>query len=483
MRISSFKLREEKFLPLLIFISLTGGLIRAFFAFLLPLESDEVYQLFASRAPILPMLKATLDVHAPLWSLALHFFEAFSQNYVLIRFTAVITGMLSIILIGFLAKAIFNYKTGLLAALVFALSPTQIYYSANLRMYSVSIFIALLIFLSFLSYLNSNSKSSKLFLLLSLTLGNYTYYLFPLLPFSFLLYIFLNRKKINDKLKSYLWVFAISLIASFPLFASFLNVEPLPRAVLPEFSLQKIFLIPIHFSFAQNLAFMLSPKLLKINLPKLMLLSLSLLNIILFLSIFLKKIKNNEQFLLFFLAIPITFTIIFSVLVLPVLGLRSVLIFSIPFYILIARAIETNWKLKLLFLSLSLAAIFSTSIFFARKPQDPVDSFLLTNVKKNETILHSEVTTFLYFSYKYPQFKHLAAINSLYTPVLTQSVLGYRPVDVPSLDRKSFWLIEILPSPLHKNLIADFKANISRTHKKVLEKNFGDVELYNFETL
>ena len=114
---------------------------------------------------------------------------------------------------------------------------------------------------------------------------------------------------------------------------------------------------------------------------------------------------------------------------------------------------------------------------------DPLDFFLSNNIKGEQTILHTEITTFLHFSYKFPKFKHQAAIDSLYTPQITKSILKFNPIDPVTLNNKSFWLIEVLPSPLHKDQVVQFKSNIERTHKNVFEKNFGDVEIYDFEAL
>jgi len=477
------KINEKNFANLLLLIACLGGLLRTAFAVFLPLESDEVYQLFVSKTPILQMLKATIDIHAPSWSLILHFLEVLSQNYVLIRFSAVILGLLSIILIGFLAKTIFNSKTALLSAAVFALSPTQIYYSANLRMYSLSIFIALLILFSFIIFLNSGGKKARLLLFLSFTLGNYTYYLFPVLPLSLSFFLLIKRKKLGNEFKKFISIFTLSLLATLPLFFAFLKAEPLPGVVLPEFSLQKILFIPISYTFAQNLALMLGSRILEINLVKLMLLGLSFVNIAILLSLFFKKLEKNDKFLIFMLVTPLSIVIVFSTLILPVLGLRSILIFSIPFYLLIGKALAKTIRLQLVYVILCLITVFATLVFFVRRPMDNLDFFLSKNVSSQQIILHTEMTTFLYFSYKFPQFRNEAAIDSLYTPQITKSILKFNPIDPVTLNNKSFWLIEVLSSPLHKNQVTQFKTNIERTHKNVFEKNFGDVQIYDFEAL
>ena len=477
------KIKDENFVIILLAITALGLVLRIAFAFSLPITSDEVYQLFVSKAPIWTMLKATIDVHAPIWSIILHYLASISQNYIFIRIAASMLGMIAIIVAGFITKALFDSKTGLLASVVFALSPTQIYYSANLRMYSFATLISLLILFFFIKFQKSRSFIIYVILFFLFTIGNYTYYLFPLLPLSLFVYLLADRKKLTHEVKSFARVFLLSIVATLPLFFAFLTSEPLPSVILPEFSLQKILLIPISYTFAQDLALILGKKILEINLVKLLLLGLSIVNIAILISLFFKKLGKSDKFLTFMLVTPIIMVIIFSALILPVLGLRSILIFSIPFYLLIGRVLAKNERLIFIYLFLSLIIIFFTLSFFIRRPMDPLDFFLSNNITGKQTILHTEITTFLYFSYKFPQFEHEAAIDSLYTPQITKSILKFNPIDPVTLNNKSFWLIEVLPSPLHKNQVAQFKLNMLKTHKNVFEKNFGDIEIYDFEAL
>lgn len=479
----TFKIKNENFLQILLLVAGLGTIMRIAFAFFLPLESDEVYQLLVSKAAILPMLEATINVHAPVWSLILHFLPLSTNNYILFRLVTVFLGFISIITIGFVGKILFNSKTAIVTAAVFALSPTQIYYSTNLRMYSLAILVSILIFLLFIKFLKSNQNIYKFFLLSALIIANYTYYLFPLIPSSLFIYLLLNKKNLAKKFKTFTLIFALSLVATLPLLIAFLHAEPLPSVILPQLSFEKILLIPIHYTFAQDLALMMENDILKVSFVKLILLGFSLINITFLLHFLTTKTNKEGKLLTLMLFLPMIFVIIFSFLVFSVLGLRSILIFSIPFYILLGRAVVNKGKILFIYLLFSTVAVFLTLIFFIQKPPNSLDTYLSKIKDYQEPILHTEITTFLYYSYKYPQLHNKAAIDSLYTPAKTKTVFGYVPVNPNDLKDKSFWLIEVLLSPLHRDKVANFKTYILKSHYKSSEEIFGNVAIYKYEAL
>ena len=84
------------------------------------------------------------------------------------RFLAAIFGVLSIFLIYKLAKALFNYRVGLFSALILALSCYHIYYSQQVRNYTLLVLLGLLSMLFFIRIL----KENKFTLYLSYTFIN-----------------------------------------------------------------------------------------------------------------------------------------------------------------------------------------------------------------------------------------------------------------------------------------------------------------------
>jgi len=245
--------------------------------------------------------------------------------------------------------------------------------------------------------------------------------------------------------------------------------------------LGKILLIPIHYTFAQNLALLISTKIQEVTPIKLILLGLSLVNLLIIIVLFFKKDNRYVKFLIFMMVFPILLTILFSYLIFSIFGLRSILIFSIPFYLLIGKSISSHKQLVKIYLIFSLIAIISTLFFFIKKPLNEFDYFLLSNMKQNDLILHSEITSFYYFSYKHPEFYNRAAINSLYTNEITMRTLGYNPVNINSLYGQSFWLIEVIPSPLHEKLVFELKNNLKKTHQVTQTKLFDNMTIYRYQ--
>jgi len=475
------KVRLNFFLSLLL-ITLFGGLFRILFSIFLPLDPDEAHQLLISKISVVQMLKATLSAYPPIWSLILHSTQIITSNYIFIRLLSSLIGLISIVMIGYLGRIIFNSsRTALLVSIIFALSPTQIYHSANVRVYSLSILASILVLLTLVKFLKSQSLKNSSLLFFSSTFGNYVYYLFPVFSFSIWIYLLLKKKLLRKAFRIYSLIFLLSVIATIPLFFAFMKVEPVPKEILPRFFLTKAFLIPIHYTFAQNLALLMSTKTIDLNLSKLLLLGLALVNSLIVILIFSKKQERYTKFLVFIMILPILLVILFSYLIFSVFGLRSILIFSIPFYLLIGKRLGYYKQLIKKYLIFSIIVVLFTSFFFIKKPQNELDLFLISNMNQDDIILHSEITSFYYFAYKFPQYKHFAAIDSLYTNKITKILLGYLQLDQSVLNSNSFWLIKRVNSPLHEDLLNQFQNKIEKTHKIKTEYNFGEVKISKYK--
>lgn len=477
---NSSKKRGNNFLAWILAITSIGALIRLVFAVTLPLDGfDETYDILISQKSIPQMLQATLNYYPPIWHLILNSLEKVSQNYIFLRLLPVILGAFSIVLIGYFSKKIFNYKTGILTALIFALSPTQIYYSASLRLYAFSIFISLLIFLSFLNFLKNNSIKSKFALLAAITVGNYTFYLFPILYICLAFYTFLDKNARKTKLKSFLIVFSISLMLTLPLFLYFLTIEKSIESALPAISILKLIAVPLTYSFPLNLAQATEfYPYLRFNPANLLLSFFSVFTLVILSQI----IKNKEKN--FILLIPLIgaplITLIFSYTFASAFTLRSLLIFSIPYYLLIADLISKSKKLTTFYIILAVITVVSTFVFFFQKPIPPQQTFLLKNIQPPDLLIHTEITTFTYYSYLFPQFNHKAAIDSLYINIANKKSLNYLPIDINKISGKKFWLLEF-PSSIHKEQVQQFKKEISKTHNQIYFQNFPESVLLKYE--
>ena len=132
--------------------------------------------------------------HMPFYYLYLKFFmKIFGQSDLLLRLTSVFAGVLSIIAMYF-AGLEKNKKTGLLAAVFTAISGFLIYYSQEVRIYSVLfLFSALSLIFTLRTVQNPNAKNltfliiSDFLILFTHTIG-FVYVFFNLLYLSFALF-------------------------------------------------------------------------------------------------------------------------------------------------------------------------------------------------------------------------------------------------------------------------------------------------------
>ena len=100
----------------------------------------ELLWVIPSKQPHLPPYYVLLD----LWV------AAFGTGATAVRFPSAVFGILSLPLLYLLGRELFDRKTGLVATLVFAVAPFQLYYAQETRMYSLWTLLTLLSFLAFL---------------------------------------------------------------------------------------------------------------------------------------------------------------------------------------------------------------------------------------------------------------------------------------------------------------------------------------------
>ncbi len=126
------------------------------------------------------------DFHPPLFYFLSHFWLQFGRSEPWLRLLPVSFGIVNILAIYYLAKAL-SPKVGLIAAFLLAINPFHVYYSQEFRMYS------LLALLGTLSMLAFYKKHWSLFLLNTLLL--YTHYVSVFLIATQFLYVLIFDRK------------------------------------------------------------------------------------------------------------------------------------------------------------------------------------------------------------------------------------------------------------------------------------------------
>lgn len=138
---------------------------------------DECFTLSYSSRPINLLVEALKkDVHPIGYYLPQHLLiDYFGTGEITLRILSVFFGILSVFLTYVLARKIFSWKEGLLAAFFMAISYTSILYSQEAKMYSMFAAFFLLSLYSFIRFLERPSYRKVLFFSVSLALLLYTH--------------------------------------------------------------------------------------------------------------------------------------------------------------------------------------------------------------------------------------------------------------------------------------------------------------------
>lgn len=151
----------------------------------------------------------------PLHYLFLHsWIKIFGEKEKILRLSSVFWSLLNILAIYLLGRKLFDRKTGLLSAFIFAISAYQIYLARDARMYQMLIFFCLLSFYYFWQLMQENKKSHWYGYIIFTILALYTHLtaVFVLLVQN--IYWLVYKK--NNKIKTRNWAWAeIAIAAAF----------------------------------------------------------------------------------------------------------------------------------------------------------------------------------------------------------------------------------------------------------------------------
>jgi mannosyltransferase len=113
------------------------------------LDESSSYYLTNVTSPGEVWTNAFNDRHPPLYNLALWAVRILGSNEFWLRFPSACAGVATIVVIFFLAREITNEKVGLISALLLAVSPFDIYYSQEARMYAFAVLFVALAYYAF----------------------------------------------------------------------------------------------------------------------------------------------------------------------------------------------------------------------------------------------------------------------------------------------------------------------------------------------
>ena len=106
---------------------------------------DEAHSAYLSKLPLSSAASPRMETNPPLYHLILWFWVKLTGSSVFaLRFLSLVLGVLTVPLVYGLARLAFGELVGLLATLLCAISPFQIYYSQEARMYALATFFTTL---------------------------------------------------------------------------------------------------------------------------------------------------------------------------------------------------------------------------------------------------------------------------------------------------------------------------------------------------
>lgn len=135
--LSSIRLRNV----VLILLLLTAFALRLYRLDHQELWGDEAHSTYVSKLPLSSTVSPHTETNPPLYHLLLYFWVRLTGSSVFaLRFLSLVLGVLTVPLVYQLARLAFDVPVGLLAALLCAISPFQVYYSQEARMYALATF-------------------------------------------------------------------------------------------------------------------------------------------------------------------------------------------------------------------------------------------------------------------------------------------------------------------------------------------------------
>lgn len=346
---------------------------------------DEAAQFLESARPLSEQLNIIPDFQPPLLHLILHFATYLSSTEWWLRLIgSVIPSLIALLATHKLGKKMFDNATANLSCLLLATSSFHIFFSQELRPYSLAAMWASLAFLLLYKQVTSNEHSLKFSYWLPITvvntLGIYTSYLYPFVIVTQIIIVLIFNKKILKKALTSLAISAILFLPFLPTFIKQLDAGRVLRQSLPGWELvvshPQLQAIPLTVG-----KFIFGVIRLDLN-TTFIAISTALLSCSAILAIFLYKnfiSRKKLQKKWLFLITAIIVTIIIPWLVsfwIPVIQPKRLMFVQPLIYLFITALVTQAWQLKkvtakilgaILFLLLISLNIFSTYRYYTQK--------------------------------------------------------------------------------------------------------------------
>ena len=194
---------------------------------------DEAAQALESARPFSEQFKIAADFQPPLFHYLLHFWMIIGRSEWWMRLISVFAGLGTIALTYLIVRRLYDNRVAITASLLLATSPLHIFFSQELRPYSLAAFWAVL---AWYALLNMRNKTKWVIFVLASMAGLYTMYVYAFALIGQCLFVVLENKKNFKPLSKSLIIIALAGSVWLPFFREQLIVGGALKSDLPGWS-------------------------------------------------------------------------------------------------------------------------------------------------------------------------------------------------------------------------------------------------------
>lgn len=293
---------------------------------------DEALTILLARKPLSDLVAITAaDVHPPLYFLLVKFFLLLGQSEVVVRLPSALCSAGAVVMLYLIGRDLFEERVGLVSSFIMTVSPLQLFYAQEARMYAQLLLLTGCAVWAFIRALRDNRRRWWGLFIASAALASYTAYFSLPIFLAMALYVLLV-----DRRRERLLSFGVSLVVVVGLYLPWLGVFfSQTRAVLASYWIETPHLLTLLTTLA---GFFVG-----ISLPAVW----TAVSLAVTLFVFFAILNNVRHafsegsadssalwWLLLWLLVPLLGTYLVS-LVRPIFQLRTVLTASLPVYLLV----------------------------------------------------------------------------------------------------------------------------------------------------
>jgi 4-amino-4-deoxy-L-arabinose transferase-like glycosyltransferase len=385
----------------ILFLTLLGLLLRLFQLGEWSFWHDEALTVLLAQKPMAQLIAITAaDVHPPLYFLLVKGFLLVGQNEFIVRLLSALCGAGTVFVLYLLGRDLFEEQVGLVGALIMAISPLQLFYAQEARMYTLLLLLIIFSSWCFVRALRYDRRLWWVLFVVGITLASYTaYFTFPVVA-AMGLYVLLVDKR-RERVLHFLFALGVVVLLYLPWLSVFLVQT---RAILDSYWIARPHPLTLFTTLsAFFIGVTLSPFWIAVSL------SVTLLLIFIVFSNVYHALKKGVDvqpliWLLLWGFVPLLGIFLIS-LVRPLFQLRTVITAAPAFYLLVAWGVaRVQYKRLNLLLFFPTLAVMFLSMFnfyfdpvFAKPAWRQAAHYVHEHTQPGDIVLHTSDGSFLPF--------------------------------------------------------------------------------------